>query len=68
MPETRKFAQGLKRKDVSSTKRESLQPIRNSVYSDVFVVCSIEIAIKRSCHYGLVFLGLLLNIQISFFV
>ena len=39
MPETRKFAQGLKRKAVPSTRRESSsQQIRNSVYSDYDLV------------------------------
>ena len=40
MPETRKFAQGLKRKGAASSRRESSSlQIRSSVYSDIDLVC-----------------------------
>ena len=45
MPETRKFAQGLKRKGTAPPRRESSQHIRSSVYSDVDLVCG-----NKCCH------------------
>ena len=52
MPETRKFAQGLKRKGAASTRRESSSlQIRSSVYSDIDLVCEMILFVIFYYHW-----------------